>query len=59
MARAMSQIKKADDTDVNLLSALKPFLNKKRQKICGDCTRILKMKKVFEFMNEHGEDFNF
>ncbi len=58
MVRAMSQLKDTNDPGTNLLSAISPFLNKKRQKTCSDCVKILKTVKLFEFMKQHGEDFN-
>jgi hypothetical protein len=58
MARAVSQLKDSNDPGINLLSALSPFLNNKRQKTCTDCVKILKTAKLFEFMKNNGEDFN-
>jgi len=58
MVRAMSQLKDTNDPGTNLLSAISPFLNNKRQKTCSDCVKILKTVKLFEFMKQHGEDFN-
>lgn len=59
MVRAMSELKNVNDPGANLLAALRPFLSGKRQKTCGDCVRVLSMARVFEFMQKHGNDFNF
>jgi hypothetical protein len=57
IARAMSEYKNASDPSANLLSAIKPFLNEKRQKACVNCVKVLKMAKVYEYMKKNGENF--
>jgi hypothetical protein len=56
MAKAISEYRNASDPGTNLLSAISPFLNSKRQKACSNCIKVLKMAKVYEYMKKNNED---
>ena len=58
IAKAMSELRNIDDPSANLLEAIRPLLNEKRQKICKDCIKIIRMAKVVELIQKHDQDFN-
>jgi hypothetical protein len=49
----MDRVRADNDPRVNLLSAVKPFLNNTRQKRLGSCIRILQMSSLVRYMDEH------
>lgn len=42
-----------NDPRINLLYAIKPFMNSKRQKKLGNCIQLLQMTSLTRLLNEH------
>jgi len=51
--RAMDRIKSANDPRVNLLQAIKPFMNARRQKKIGNCIQLLQLTSISKILNDH------
>jgi hypothetical protein len=51
--KAMDRIKSANDPRVNLLQAIKPFMNARRQKKIGNCIQLLQLTGISKLLNDH------
>ncbi len=50
--KAMDRIKSANDPRVNLLQAIKPFMNARRQKKIGNCIQLLQLTGISKLLND-------
>jgi hypothetical protein len=50
--KAMDRIKSANDPRVNLLQAIKPFMNTRRQKKIGNCIQLLQLTSISKLLND-------
>ena len=50
---AMERINSANDPRINLLQAIKPFMNNKRQNKISNCIQILQLAGLSRLLNEH------
>lgn len=50
--KAMDRIKSANDPRVNLLQAIKPFMNTRRQKKIGNCIQLLQLTGISKLLND-------
>ena len=48
----MNDAKTLDDPRINLLTAIKPFLNSNRQKKVGDCIKLFQMFHLTNMMTD-------
>ena len=53
--KVMDRLNTNTDPRVNLLLAIKPFLNSKRQKKLSSCVNILRMSSLTKFVDENGK----
>lgn len=53
--KLMDRASPANDPRVNLLSAIKPFLNSTRQRKLNGCIRILQMSSLVRYLEENGK----
>lgn len=51
--RAMDRFNSSNDPRINLLQAIKPFMNNKRQKKIGNCIQLLQIAGLSRLLNEH------
>jgi hypothetical protein len=51
--KVMDRLSNNNDPRINLLTAIKPFLNNKRQQKIGNCIKILHMTRLTSLMDEH------
>lgn len=49
---ALQQINSANDPRINLLNAIKPFMNNRRQKKIGSCIQMLQVAGLSRMLNE-------
>jgi hypothetical protein len=49
----MDRINPRDDPRINLLNAVKPFLNSQRQKKLGNCVKLLQMHNLTKYLDEN------
>jgi hypothetical protein len=49
---ALQQINSANDPRINLLNAIKPFMNNRRQKKIGSCIQLLQVAGLSRMLNE-------
>lgn len=52
MKRVMDRLNTKSDPRVNLLTAIKPFLNNTRQKRLNDCIKLLQVTSLKSFIDE-------
>lgn len=52
MKKVMDKLNTKNDPRVNLLSAIRPFLNNTRQKRLNDCIKLLQVTSLKSFMDE-------
>jgi hypothetical protein len=50
---ALSRINAGNDPRINLLYAIKPFMNGRRQKKIGSCIQLLQVAGLSRLLNEH------
>lgn len=50
--KALSKINSGNDPRINLLHAIKPFMNSKRQKKIGNCIQLLQVASLSKLFNE-------
>lgn len=50
--KAMEKLNIGNDPRINLLHAIKPFMNSKRQKKIGDCIQLLQMTSLTRLMGD-------
>ena len=53
----MDRLNTKDDPRINLLNAIKPFLNNTRQKKLNNCVKILHMHNLTKYVDEHDKSF--
>lgn len=53
MKNVMDKLNTRNDPRINLLTAIRPFLNNSRQKRLGNCIKILQVSKLTNFMDDH------
>jgi hypothetical protein len=53
--RVMSSMNSANDPRINLLSALKPFMNKRRQKNINNCINIVRISKLATLLDDNNK----
>lgn len=51
--KALSRINSGNDPRINLLHAIKPFMNSKRQRKIGNCIQLLQVASLSSLLNEH------
>lgn len=51
--RVMDKLNSNNDPRVNLLTAIKPFLNTRRQKKVSDCIKLLQMSSLVKLMEDN------
>jgi hypothetical protein len=51
--RALDRFNAANDPRINLLLAIKPFMNKRRQAKIGNCIQLLKVAGLSRMLGEH------
>ena len=51
--KALSRINSGNDPRINLLHAIEPFMNNKRQKKIGTCIQLLQVAGFSRLLNEH------
>ncbi|NLV35522.1 MAG: hypothetical protein GXY17_02465 [Clostridiaceae bacterium] len=51
--KAMSRINSTNDPRINLLQAIKPFMNNKRQGKISNCIQILQLAGLTRLLNDH------
>ena len=51
--KVMDKLSIGNDSRMNLLQAIKPFMNNNRQKKLGDCIQLLQMVSLSRLMNDH------
>ena len=56
--KLMDRINTVNDPRISLLNAIKPFLNKTRQKKIGNCIKLLHMSWLVKFIDENEKSFN-
>lgn len=52
MKKAMNMLNTANDPRVNLLNAIKPYLNKDRQRKLQTCMKLIKIGSMTQFMDD-------
>jgi len=50
--KALSRFNAANDPRINLLNAIKPFMNTRRQKKIGNCIQLLQIASLSRLLNE-------
>jgi hypothetical protein len=50
--KVLRQINSVNDPRINLLNAIKPFMNNKRQKKIGNCIQLLQIASLSRMLNE-------
>lgn len=50
--RALSRFNESSDPRINLLNAIKPFMNNRRQKKIGNCIQLLQIAGLSRLLNE-------
>jgi hypothetical protein len=53
--RVMNSMNSANDPRINLLSALKPFMNKRRQKNINNCINIVRISKLATILDDNNK----
>lgn len=53
--KILSALNSAGDSRVNLLAAVKPFLNNTRQKTVNNCIKILQLAKLASILDENND----
>lgn len=56
VTKIMDKFNSANDPRINLLMAVKPFLNNKRQMKVANCINILRMSSVARIMDDYDKD---
>lgn len=51
--KSMDRVNSASDPRINLLQAIKPFMNNKRQRKIGNCIQLLQISGLSRLLNEH------
>ena len=51
--KTMDRLNTGSDPRINLLHAIKPFMNSKRQKKIGNCIQLLQVASLSRLLNEH------
>lgn len=51
--RVMDSLQNTNDPRINLLNAIRPFLNKSRQKKVGSCIKLFQMSHMTRFFTEN------
>lgn len=51
--KALSRINSGNDPRINLLHAIRPFMNSKRQKKIGNCIQLLQVASLSRLLNDH------
>ena len=54
--KVMDRVNTPNDPRINLLNAIKPFLNNKRQSKISNCVRLLQMTNLTSLLDEHNKD---
>lgn len=49
----MDRLSPKDDPRINLLNAIRPFLNSQRQKSLGNCVKLLQMHNLTKYIEEN------
>lgn len=49
---ALSKLNSSNDPRINLLNAIKPFMNNRRQKKIGNCIQLLQIASLSRLLNE-------
>ncbi|HEX2946207.1 MAG TPA: hypothetical protein VHT96_09675 [Clostridia bacterium] len=52
---ALDRFSTSGDPRINLLMAIKPFMNTRRQKKIGSCIQLLQVAGLSRMLNEHGK----
>jgi predicted unusual protein kinase regulating ubiquinone biosynthesis (AarF/ABC1/UbiB family) len=55
--KIMDRVNTKDDPRINLLTAIKPFLNSTRQKKLSNCVKLLQMHNITRFIDEQDKNF--
>lgn len=55
--KIMDRMNSKDDPRINLLAAIKPFLNNTRQKKLGSCLKLLQMHNITKYIEEQDKNF--
>jgi len=50
---ALNRLNTANDPRINLLNAIKPFMNSRRQKKISSCIQLLQIASISRLLNEH------
>jgi hypothetical protein len=50
--KIMDKVNTNNDPKINLLNAIKPFLNNKRQKRLNDCMKLLQMSSITKLLDD-------
>lgn len=50
--KAMEKLNASNDPRINLLNAIKPFMNSRRQKKIGNCIQLLKVASLSRMFND-------
>ncbi|MDP4092244.1 MAG: hypothetical protein Q8920_02695 [Bacillota bacterium] len=56
--KIMDKLNTNNDPRINLLSAIRPYLNNKRQKKLDSCLRLLQVSSLTRLMEDSGKDGN-
>jgi hypothetical protein len=51
--KTLDRLNTGNDPRINLLHAIKPFMNSKRQKKIGNCIQLLQVASLSRLLNEH------
>ena len=51
--KVLTRINSGNDPRINLLHAIKPFMNNKRQKKIGNCIQLLQVASLSSLLNDH------
>lgn len=52
-SNTLNRLNTGSDPRINLLQAIKPFMNNKRQKKIGNCIQLLQVASLSRLLNEH------
>ncbi len=55
LKKLMDRVSTVHDPRINLLTAIKPFLNSTRQKKLNNCIKILQMSSLVRYLEENGK----
>lgn len=55
--KLMDGMNRKDDPRINLLSAVRPFLNSTRQKKLNNCLKLLQMHNITKYIDEQDKNF--